>query len=1450
MANRSALYKQQSEKSNVVYGATLYEAALLPFERQLCESIGISEKEYRSFVGEVKRRGKIRPAGYELIPEITAGPLVAAGGGLTVLGQLVVGVSLTAISMLLAPKPKQGKPVDRRTLDSITGRDRFSPTSGFESQAELATYGAPIPIIFGRYTGTEGGLFISPPLVWSRMFSYGSQQGVKLLFVVGEQGYDDPTTRDGILKPELEGIFLGNGNLNAIFDHTFAFYWKRNTTRSNYSRIRAVNFHYGSRGSVDSGDPETNDDIFMAPVKGGFDEAFCSSHSLTNNAEFGCYQPVFNGTVYKLPWRVVSMPADSTKKQTSFERLKIAGDSNGSSGFGAGADHKEFGPKLRDLGMKGTGRGYCRGIGLTHLNGAIAVSSNDPGFEEKQVNVGDKVTFTISGVNIRQNLYGAEDDQERVKIDDINSSTESARLAADDTLQLGETFVIGRSVFKVIQRDGPWEPPSDHNNEDQSPVEIILECIESPVNGFEAKVGFVHFDVINPPNRGYFIDTDPVADEDTQEATWAPGSNFYPLLRLSQGIVRNTRACDVTEVGIRSKVFQRITNVCNFQSIPQPQELINLDNEDIQVTSGTNTSYIKRTSFFSVQIRRVQSGDNTWHDLGKLFAVLGNQPVDQYNSIRFDHPQRAVYEYRFVPRSGANVKDLPNDSSVVLLEYAPITSGGVINQVSEEINTPEGTFAYTAKGKKMIIKELQRNKEFLNGASMTVTRPAGRFPTRVEVAYRLPNHSISDREITAVHRTGLYSLPTGATTGVMGAFCYELFGAATVASASTRTSSIEKADISDNRWIRLQYVATKVALASNDPSGEDYGYTITETKVLESSGNLDWGVGITVIKDLGGSNPFKDTGTTTLTKAGMVYKAAGTNEKPHWRARKQAYLREALGNPANYQNQSRTITIDATDENQNKKIRVELTATTEPWELHVGQGNTHWSGESWMWSNMNWTDVQDVQYTDTNWSVGDKFTIVEYNATNAYWDGDEPVGNQFVIAGRGEAGTVDVQFNADRFFEGASQFADISFYDGVEKSNASSPEHTITYVNESLENETIPTYEKMSIAGLALKASRNFSSLDQIRFWLSEGLPVKRWHPDLTKAYGDSYTSGPSNLLTDLVYYLLTDKTAGLGNTFNPSVYNDSLINTADLADTAKFLWENKLFFDGAISQAVNVREFIAEIAPNFLCNFVISNGKFSLKPALPTTSGGDIETGAVVIKQLFTSGNILENSFKLNYLEAEERKPFKAVVQFKELEKNQLPEERSVIVRWKEGTNNEPIESFDLTSFCTSLQHAELVAKFFLSIRRRVTHSVEFSTVVDDLILAPGDYIKVITESNPYSSAKNGTINASGVITSASTLLEGDYPISYYKTGSQDVKEATMTVLTGGVIADSALFSSVFTVRDVLNSSNVYLVEQLTINEDNTVQITASEFPCDDNLSSLMAKDVTSDNFLIEGNF
>ena len=385
-----------------------------------------------------------------------------------------------------------------------------------------------------------------------------------------------------------------------------------------------------------------------------------------------------------------------------------------------------------------------------------------------------------------------------------------------------------------------------------------------------------------------------------------------------------------------------------------------------------------------------------------------------------------------------------------------------------------------------------------------------------------------------------------------------------------------------------------------------------------------------------------------------------------------------------------------------------------------------------------------------------------------------------------------------------------------------------------------------------------------MRCWLGSGLNVKRLHPDYASAqdnpYGDSSSPffqqqyGPSNLFTDLVFYLLTNRAGGAGTLLGMTAADPFLLNVTprpghtenDFEETARFLRKEELFFNGVIVERTNLRQFITDIAPYFLCNFVIMDGKFSLLPAIPyNPASGEINTGSVVIDQLFTAGNILEDSYKVEYLRSEERRNFTAVLRYRHESKNKLPEERVIEVNLN-GTATTPVddvlpkEQFDLTQFCTSKEHAIKVGQYFLAIRKLVTHTVSFSTTVEGLNLRAGSFIKVVTTASPYSSARNGTVSASGAVTSVEPISDGTYPVSYFQAGSTDVKQGQMTIANGQV-SNTAFHDSVFTIEGSSVSQSIYVVEQLTFSQEGTVDIVASEHPCDSSDKSELARLITT---------
>ena len=77
-------------------------------------------------------------------------------------------------------------------------------------------------------------------------------------------------------------------------------------------------------------------------------------------------------------------------------------------------------------------------------------------------------------------------------------------------------------------------------------------------------------------------------------------------------------------------------------------------------------------------------------------------------------------------------------------------------------------------------------------------------------------------------------------------------------------------------------------------------------------------------------------------------------------------------------------------------------------------------------------------------------------------------------------------------------------------------------MSETITSE--PEYDELTTCGLAMPSGREFSRVDQLRTWLyrrhgGEAIPPQRIRHDR-----------PSNMLPDLVYHLMTDSTAGIGD--------------------------------------------------------------------------------------------------------------------------------------------------------------------------------------------------------------------------------------------------------------------------------------------------------------------------------
>ena len=56
MADGDLVRQSNVGEGSVVFGPSVYDVPLLPYEKELIKTIGITEEEYRRFAAEVRRR--------------------------------------------------------------------------------------------------------------------------------------------------------------------------------------------------------------------------------------------------------------------------------------------------------------------------------------------------------------------------------------------------------------------------------------------------------------------------------------------------------------------------------------------------------------------------------------------------------------------------------------------------------------------------------------------------------------------------------------------------------------------------------------------------------------------------------------------------------------------------------------------------------------------------------------------------------------------------------------------------------------------------------------------------------------------------------------------------------------------------------------------------------------------------------------------------------------------------------------------------------------------------------------------------------------------------------------------------------------------------------------------------------------------------------------------------
>ena len=378
------------------------------------------------------------------------------------------------------------------------------------------------------------------------------------------------------------------------------------------------------------------------------------------------------------------------------------------------------------------------------------------------------------------------------------------------------------------------------------------------------------------------------------------------------------------------------------------------------------------------------------------------------------------------------------------------------------------------------------------------------------------------------------------------------------------------------------------------------------------------------------------------------------------------------------------------------------------------------------------------------------------------------------------------------------------------------------YVNVIDIPPTPPNYDNLALIGINIRSGSEATTLGQLSAYVNQAIDASHSFPELlAKA--------------------LTNERYGVGSIMSPLQ-----VDTASFATATAWNRSRRYFYDGTLSKPVNIRQWGSDTAALFLLDLVTRNGVSYLQPAVLFDEPEQI-TG------IFNSGNIVEGSFKLSYFPQQDRQRIRVSVKWREeraavgdgSNRGLFPVIREVTVREVGTSEVAPIESIDMSDFCTSELHAIDVAKLKCSLKRGSTHQVEFSTVPQQATLTPGRCFKLAMETVAYAKPRNGAILADGTIISNEPMGDGTYDVLLW-TGVSEIQETQLTI-AGGKATNQP--QAVFTVAELAATEQTYKVQSMAFNEQGNIEVTALHWPVNSSgYGTISAGWDVPGNWIIEG--
>ena len=418
----------------------------------------------------------------------------------------------------------------------------------------------------------------------------------------------------------------------------------------------------------------------------------------------------------------------------------------------------------------------------------------------------------------------------------------------------------------------------------------------------------------------------------------------------------------------------------------------------------------------------------------------------------------------------------------------------------------------------------------------------------------------------------------------------------------------------------------------------------------------------------------------------------------------------------------------------------------------------------------------------------------------------------------------------------------------------SGPEIQLTAVTEQqFDSSFVKKYKDMSMMAVGVYAGRGLQDLRSITALVKQGKVCRTVESIGTNAAPTASSSYAPDIFVDT----LLDKENGIGKYITDEhLDKDSLVLAKKFCEHNNLPGGVNLFMDGVIADVGSWREFWINVAPFSLLELARKNGKDTLVPALPCDGSGHAaeDNGLPIelqVSALFTTGNILEDSYKeeyLNYGTATE--DIIASVIYREYTTKEIfSSKQSVDVKLKANSNSGNViealsptairETFDLSQFVSQREQAIMFGKLICNQRRYIRKGIEFQTYPSEAIIEPGSFIYIDIGQAHWDSYSTGIIMEGGQLNTPlqDAPANGTYQFLVYKTGTEKADTLSATVTDGVASSLSNRAGYMFVLGTGKPSKQVYRVTEVSIEEEGEVAIKALEYPCFESGGKLRAR-------------